>query len=215
MIDDYDEDFGALAFIEKRKDFDGKDEDCSEAKKLSYPSFVDRYFKKYYKLDVKFPFNDLLVLLHSNRVCVCTLAPTHPVLNKDKYKIEKIEFSQNVSGNMKGKHKQNAKILHVLQSYCHIRCKNIQNDPPTEERFTIFSCINAKLIEVNDEIVKNPELLQDKSQSDGYLVILYPKLDKIMDQFTSLITHDEFVEACKNRDCAKKNLENNSSSENV
>ena len=63
MDDDYEEDFGALAFIEKRKDFDGKDEDFSETKKFAYPSFVDRYFKKFYKLDVKSPFNDHLVLL--------------------------------------------------------------------------------------------------------------------------------------------------------
>jgi hypothetical protein len=70
MDDDYEEDFGALAFIEKRKDFDGKDdEDFSEAKKFSYPSFVDRYFKKYYKLDVKIPFNDHLVLLVNLVLC--------------------------------------------------------------------------------------------------------------------------------------------------
>jgi glycine cleavage system H lipoate-binding protein len=94
---------------------------------------------------------------------------------------------------MKGKHKQNAKILHVDQPFCQIMCKN-----------TIYSCINAKLIEVNEKVIKNPGLFQDKSQSDGYLIILYPKIDKIMDQFTSLIPHEEFVKICNNR-----NSENN------
>ena len=193
MDEDYDDDIGALAFFTKRKVFDGKDDEMPEAKKFNYPSFVERYFRKYYKLDIKRPFNDHLVLLHSNRVCVCTVAPSHPVLNKAKYKIERIDFTQNVSENMKGKHKQNAKVLHVLQPFCHIFCKNIQTEPQSDEKFTIYSCINAKLIEVNDEVVKNPELLQDKPESDGYLVILYPRIDKIMDQFTSLITHEEYV----------------------
>jgi hypothetical protein len=105
---------------------------------------------------------------------------------------------------MKGKHKQNAKILHVDQPFCQIMCKNTQNEPPTDEKFTIYSCINAKLIEVNEKVIKNPGLFQDKSQSDGYLIILYPKIDKIMDQFTSLIPHEEFVKICNNR-----NSENN------
>ena len=108
---------------------------------------------------------------------------------------------------MKGKHKQNAKILHVLQPFCQIMCKNIQNEPYSDEKFTIYSCINAKLIEVNEKLIKNPELFQDKSQSDGYLIILYPKIDNIMSQFTSLNTHEEFVDICKNRDSYENKMD--------
>ena len=200
MDDDYDEDIGALAFMEKRKDYDGKDDvENFGSKKPNYPSFVDRYFKKYYHLDTKEPLNDHLVLLHSNRVCVCTVAPSHPVLDKTKFKIEKIEYIQHVSDNMKGKHKQNAKQLKVLQPICTLFCKNIQNSPPTDKKFTFYSCINAKLIEINEEAVRNPEFFQDFSQSDGYLVILYPKIDKIMEQFETLITHEQYVKAIAER----------------
>ena len=54
MDDDYDDDIEALAFIEKRKDYEVKDDDesCS-SKKPKYPSFFDRYFRKYYHLDTK------------------------------------------------------------------------------------------------------------------------------------------------------------------
>ncbi len=80
---------------------------------------------------------------------------------------------------MKGKHKQNAKQLKVLQPIATLFCKNIQNSPPTDKNFTFYSRINAKLIEIKEEAVRNPEFFQDFSQNDGYLFILYPNLTKL------------------------------------
>lgn len=201
MDDDFEDyDIGVLTAInEKRKEI-GEDDDAEASnKKFHYLSFVDRYFRKYYKLDVKHYRNDHLVLFHSNRVCVCSIAPSHPVLDKDKYKIEKIEFIQKVSLNMKGKHKTNAKNLNYMQPYCKLICSNIVNDPVTEETFLIYSCLNAKLIEINENIVSDPKLVQDKPQGDGFIAILYPKIDNLNEQLKELISHEEYERALLER----------------
>ena len=57
----------------------------SDSKRVQYLSYTDRYFKRYYKLDVKYKGNDHLILMHSNRVAVSAIAPSHPILNKSKY----------------------------------------------------------------------------------------------------------------------------------
>uniref|UniRef100_A0A8C3YSF0 Protein Simiate n=1 Tax=Catagonus wagneri TaxID=51154 RepID=A0A8C3YSF0_9CETA len=49
------------------------------------PSLVDRYFTRWYKADVKGkPCEDHCILQHSNRICVITLAGSHPVLQSGK-----------------------------------------------------------------------------------------------------------------------------------
>lgn len=67
------------------------------------PSVVERYFVRGYMVnlpkggsatdfnDVKSNMNDVRILRHSNRICVVTLAPTHPVLNVDT-KISSVSF---------------------------------------------------------------------------------------------------------------------------
>jgi hypothetical protein len=183
-------------------------------KKFHYQSFLDRYFTKYYMLDVRYAMNDHLVLLHSNKVAVCTLAPSHPALNLNKYKIKRIEFIQDVNEEMRGKHKHNANNLNLYQRFCRIYCQALQTEEsnatienqPDEENgvigeekntieksFLIYSCMNAKLIEINERLLTNPELLQTKPETEGYLAILLPKLDGIKDQTSLFKTQEEFT----------------------
>jgi hypothetical protein len=165
----------------------------SETKKMSYPSYIDRYFTKYYKLNVKYPNNDHLLLLHSNKVVICSLAPTHPILDKTKFKIEKIEFLQQINGEMSGKHKNNAKNLNVLQALCRITCLKLNKEPQVSVNFKIYSCMNAKLIEINEKLLTEPELLQNKPETHGFLAILFPKLDDINKQLSDLLTECEYL----------------------
>uniref|UniRef100_A0A8C9DKC3 Actin binding transcription modulator n=1 Tax=Prolemur simus TaxID=1328070 RepID=A0A8C9DKC3_PROSS len=56
-----------------------------EAAEPVVPSLVDRYFTRWYKADVKGrPCEDHCILQHSNRICVITLAGSHPVLQSGK-----------------------------------------------------------------------------------------------------------------------------------
>ncbi|XP_024609415.1 protein Simiate-like isoform X2 [Neophocaena asiaeorientalis asiaeorientalis] len=58
---------------------------AASAAEPAVPSLVDRYFTRWYKADVKGkPCEDHCILQHSNRICVITLAGSHPVLQSGK-----------------------------------------------------------------------------------------------------------------------------------
>jgi hypothetical protein len=170
----------------------------SDSKRAHYLSYTERYFKRYYKLDVKYSFNDHLVLMHSNKVAVCTIAPSHPALDTLKYKIDRVDFIQEVSNEMSGKHKHNAKNLNVLQPLCKIYCNKLEENMQ-ECYFVVYSCLNAKLLEINEKLLTNPGLLQSKPATEGYLAILMPKLDNLNEQIGELITHSQYLETINNR----------------
>lgn len=181
-----------------------ENQEDSEAKRAHYLSYTERYFKRYYKLNVKYACNDHLVLMHSNRVAVCGLAPSHPVLDTTKYQIDHVEFIQEVSSEMRGKHKHNAKNVNVLQPLCKIYCKKLQENME-ECYFVIYTCLNAKLLETNERLLTMPELVQTKPATEGFLAILMPKLDNLNDQIASeLITHAEYLDEVNKRNQESK-----------
>lgn len=171
----------------------------SDSKRAHYLSYTDRYFNRYYKLNVKYDNNDHLILVHSNKVAVCTIAPSHPVLDSSKYKIIRVEFVQQVNEEMSGKHKHNAKRLNNVQALCKIITSKISQqtienkEELEEETFVVYSCLNAKLVEINEKLLKNPELLQTKAATEGFLAIMITNLDTWKEQISSLTTHEEYV----------------------
>ncbi|XP_021244808.1 protein Simiate isoform X2 [Numida meleagris] len=119
-----------------------------------------RYFTRWYKADVKGrPCEDFCVLQHSNRICVITLAEAHPLLQRGKT-ITSINYqiSPNCSrlqNKVSGKSKRGAQFLTELAPLCRISSSD-------GEEYTIYSCIRGRLIEVNENILSNPALLQEK-----------------------------------------------------
>lgn len=162
--------------------------------KFNYPTFIERYFTKHYMLDVKYANNDHLILIHSNKVAVIALAPSHSLLvDKDKYKLERVEFVQQVSEEMSGKHKHNAKNVNFNQPICKLHCRERENSEATRT-FLVYACLNAKLAEINENIVKNPQLLVDKPDTEGYIAILIPRLESLKEQCSLFKTHQEFLQ---------------------
>jgi hypothetical protein len=176
-------------------------ESGSEKKIANYKSYIDRYFTKYYKINLKYAGNDHLILMHSNKIAVCSLAPSHPILNLNRYKIDRVEYLQNVNDEMSGKHKHNANNVNINQPICKLYAKvlNPIENEETERFFIIYSCLNAKLIEINEKLLRNPELVQLKPNTDGFIAIMMPKLDNLKDQLSELINHDQYSNEVKNQ----------------
>ena len=59
--------------------------------------------------------------------------------------------------------------------------------------FLICSCLNAKLIETNDQLIANPQLVQSKPSTQGYVFILMPKLDNLKEQIAAMVTHEAYT----------------------
>ncbi|XP_055902295.1 protein Abitram [Eupeodes corollae] len=148
------------------------------------PSIVDRFYTRYYYIKPGAKAEPYRVLFHSNRVCLISLAPEHPVF---KDGIESISFN---IGNMdrshnqvSGKGKKGGMALQQDSTLALITGNNGQT-------YKVPSCIRGKLIEVNPRIVNKPELMAEIG--DGYLAIVLPKPEHCNEIRASLLTEEQY-----------------------
>uniref|UniRef100_A0A8D0CDG7 Protein Abitram n=1 Tax=Salvator merianae TaxID=96440 RepID=A0A8D0CDG7_SALMN len=154
------------------------------------PGMTERYFTRWYKPDVKGnSCEDHCILQHSNRICVITVADAHPLLQNGK-QIESISYqiSANCSrlqNKVSGKSKRGAQFLTEFAPLCRIFCSG-------GEEYTIYSCIRGRLIEVNENILDNPSLLQEKPFTEGYIAVVLPKFEESKSVTQGLMTRKEY-----------------------
>ncbi|XP_029174841.1 protein Abitram [Nylanderia fulva] len=161
------------------------------------PTVTDRYFTPYYKINVQSPGDDICIRIHSNRICMLSLAPSHVILQNDKditkvnFKVsDKLDRSQNkVSG--KGKH--GAQPLQTNSNICSISCSDGQT-------YMIKCCMIGKLVEVNELLMENPRLLKNPPHKGGYLAIILQNLKFLDNLKQSLLTHEQYIELIKERE---------------
>jgi len=139
---------------------------------LKYPSVVERYYRRMYSVDVMGKANeDVCLMFHSNKVCVVTLAPSHPIV-ADKKTIKIVDFKvteklDRRNNRVTGKTKRGAQFLTYESPLCRVTCDD-------ETVFVIRSCFNGRLLEINENLHDNPKLLVDKNESNGYVAIAIP-----------------------------------------
>ncbi|ORY08143.1 hypothetical protein K493DRAFT_332476 [Basidiobolus meristosporus CBS 931.73] len=133
--------------------------------------YLERYFTKHYFVNEATDKEDQYIMQAPNKLCIVGLAANHPLLASEASHIKSIEFSEAVLNNkVQGKRKKGALWLDPRTAICKITLDN-------EETFTIRAGVHSQLMEVNEGIVKTPELLLNESQSKGYIAILKPKSD--------------------------------------
>uniref|UniRef100_A0AAY5LB46 Protein Abitram n=1 Tax=Esox lucius TaxID=8010 RepID=A0AAY5LB46_ESOLU len=132
---------------------------------------------------------DQCVLQHSNRICVITLAESHPILqNGNTIKSINYQISAGCSrlqNKVSGKSKRGGQFLTELAPLCRITC--------TEGvEYTIYSCIRGRLLEVNEGILERPELLLEKPSTEGYIAVILPKLEESKTVTNGLLSREEY-----------------------
>ncbi|NP_001383585.1 protein Abitram isoform 2 [Gallus gallus] len=130
------------------------------------------------------------------RICVITLAEAHPLLQPGKT-ITSINYqiSPNCSrlqNKVSGKSKRGAQFLTELAPLCRIASSD-------GEEYTIYSCIRGRLIEVNENILSNPALLQEKPSTEGYIAVVLPKFEESKSVTQGLLTPEEYKEVLLKR----------------
>ncbi|XP_062937828.1 protein Abitram isoform X2 [Cynocephalus volans] len=144
----------------------------TEAAEPAVPSLVDRYFTRWYK------------------------AGSHPVLQSGKT-IQSISYqiSTNCSrlqNKVSGKFKRGAQFLTELAPLCKIYCSD-------GEEYTISSCVRGRLMEVNENILHNPSLLQEKPSTEGYIAVVLPKFEESKSITEGLLTQKQYEEVVMKR----------------
>ncbi|XP_025831214.1 protein Simiate [Agrilus planipennis] len=155
-----------------------------------YLSVADRYYTVKYCTDYSTEENNLdhCISFHTNRICLISLAEKHPII-KDRKQILKID---SVVGNIdrlenksSGKAKHGAQKLNPNSILCYIHCSDGSSYP-------VYSCIKGKLLEINKNIFKNPQLIIEKPRSQGYIALILPYLDSFTQIKDSMMSNESY-----------------------
>jgi len=164
-----------------------------------FESVTDRYYTRFYHVDPdRSRRHDFCVLLHSNKICLLSLAPSHPVLAKDMvihnidYDISKTVNRQ--SNKASGKSKKGAQLLGGKSILCRIQTKSGDDilDWPVE------ACVKGKLICMNKALEKEPDLLVTRPWAEGHLAVVLLALREVEEAKKDLIdqeAYDELISA--------------------
>ena len=137
---------------------------------------------------------DHVILLHSNRVCLVSLAPTHPVV-KERKKIKCLDFDvtgkkaksslNRLDNKASGKGKKGAQAVDEKSILCWIETES------DNVRYPVRSCVRGKLVEINERVIKNPQLIVQKPLTEGHIAIILPKLPEGLDDLKKRLVKDE------------------------
>lgn len=124
---------------------------------------------------------DQCIMFHSNRVCLVTLAPSHPIIAMDK-SIVKVEHKfdggtpiDRLASKPEGKSKKGCQKLQKNHPICAITCSD-------GTKYVVTACITSKLIEINESVIDKPELIKSRPLSSGFIAILQPNDWKRMEE---------------------------------
>ncbi|KAL5557820.1 hypothetical protein UlMin_034031 [Ulmus minor] len=154
---------------------------------LEPSSAVESNFVSYFASDFMKPGHDQFVYRHANGLCVIGLAPAH-VAFKDEGGVTAVDFNVGKSNRSEikvtGKRKKNAQHLESNSALCKVCTK--------EATYIVRCCVKGSLLEVNDRLIKQPELINSKAGREGYIAIIMPKPADWLKIKESLIGLEEY-----------------------
>ena len=129
-----------------------------------WPSVLQRYYAMHTTS------NHQCLHVHSNGVCILSVAPTHPML-QPPLKVTGIAYRTHDSKNLMqtevfGKKKAGAVFLTPRDMVANVELSDGNS-------VTLYACVRASVIEINQRLIDRPELL---GTPEGYLCVMMPKL---------------------------------------
>lgn len=157
---------------------------------VKYQSVLERYYKPMYCLNIDGkPIDHQCVLFHSNKICLLTLAPSHPII-KHNITISRINF--NVDGNVdrlknkvSGKGKRGGQKLMPNTVLCEVQTAD-------GNWYKIYSCIKGKLIEINETLIEGPIMLLAYPKTIGHIAVLLSDLSTVEMCKRDMIDQEEY-----------------------
>uniref|UniRef100_A0A2M4APC9 Putative glycine cleavage system h protein n=1 Tax=Anopheles triannulatus TaxID=58253 RepID=A0A2M4APC9_9DIPT len=150
----------------------------------NYPSIVDRFYTKLYHVPSNKPDESQQVLFHSNRICLVGLANDHVAFQKGirsvSFEVGKCDRSEN---KVSGRKKSGGMILQADSTIALVTCQD-------DTVYKIRSCVQGKLVEVNERITADPELM--KIEGEGYVAVVMPKIEHCATMKTKLVSDDAY-----------------------
>ncbi|KAJ0974219.1 hypothetical protein J5N97_016184 [Dioscorea zingiberensis] len=133
------------------------------------------------------PGHDQYVYRHANGLCVIGLAPTHVALKEDggvvgvDFNVGKTDRSEM---KVTGKRKRNAQHFESNTTLCKVSSNG--------NFFLVRCCVKGSLLEVNDKLIKQPNLLNTSADREGYIAIIMPKPADWLKIKDSLLNYEDY-----------------------
>ena len=127
-------------------------------KSTFYNDQIQRYFSKYY-LDKGQP-NEQYIFIHSNGIIMCGIGSNNDILKKNISEIIILKQPTKITG----KNKHGAHLLNVTEYIIQIKAD--------DNTFNFCPKIRGKLLEVNQNLVKNPKLLINSPEKNGFICLI-------------------------------------------
>ncbi|KAK6115162.1 hypothetical protein DH2020_007431 [Rehmannia glutinosa] len=122
-----------------------------------------------------------------DRLCVIGLAPTH-VAFKDKGGLTSVDFNVGKSDRsgikVTGKRKKNAQHFESNTALCKV-CTG-------DASYIVRCCVKGSLLEVNERLIKQPELLNTSVEREGYIAIIMPRPADWLKAKASLLDFEQY-----------------------
>ncbi|XP_058785475.1 uncharacterized protein LOC131660281 [Vicia villosa] len=151
------------------------------------PSAVETNFVTYFALDFTKPAHDQYIYRHANGLCVIGLAPSH-IAFKDEGGITAIDYNVGKSDRsgvkVTGKRKKNAQQFEANTALCKVSTK--------KDSYIVRCCVKGSLLEVNQQLVTHPELLNVSANREGYIAIMMPRPADWLKIKASLVSLQEY-----------------------
>ncbi|KAJ3693954.1 hypothetical protein LUZ60_009434 [Juncus effusus] len=152
------------------------------------PSAVETNFARFFLPDFMKAGHDQYIYRHANGLCVIGLAPAHVAL-REEGGITTVDFNVGKSDRSEfkvtGKRKRNAQHFESNTALCKVGAK--------DNFYVVRCCVKGSLLEVNDRLIKQPNLLNSSADREGYIAILMPRPSDWLKIKDSLIGPDEYM----------------------
>eukprot|EP00967_Tisochrysis_lutea_P111585 scaffold175608_cov32-Tisochrysis_lutea.AAC.2 len=148
-----------------------------------YPSVIERYYTTYTTS------NNQALHVHSNGLCLLSLARSHPLLAPGAPPLASISFRSHdkknlLSNAVRGKRKAGAIFMLPRDMVATVTTQG------GAEPVTLYACMRGNIIEINRRLIDNPELLRDAT-GRGWLAVLMPKLAEKSTVGAALLEYDK------------------------
>ncbi|KAL3685692.1 hypothetical protein R1sor_003714 [Riccia sorocarpa] len=146
-------------------------------------------YTHYYAIDVGKPFHDQYVFRHHNGLCVIGLASTHAAFMIDT-EITGVDYNVGKTSRAEikavGKRKKNAQVLEGNSALCKVMAG--------ETFFLVRCCVRGTLLEVNERLIKEPHLLVQRPDTEGYVAIMMPRPEDWKKAQPTFLTPEQYKE---------------------
>ncbi|XP_003745288.1 protein Abitram [Galendromus occidentalis] len=138
--------------------------------------------------------DDLMILIHSNRVAVVSLAPSHTIV-RERLRVDRVDFRINESLNrlenkVSGKWKKGGQRVKKDSSLCYIHAEN--------RIFTVRACVPGALVEVNARLCDEPSLLNSNPFDLAHIGVVLPPFHLETELRNTMFSHpDAYIELRK------------------